>query len=421
MQFRLSDEQLLIRDSARAFLDECAGSAELRAALEKPQRYDRDLWRRMSTELGWTGLAIADRFGGAGLGRVELAVLQHELGRRLVASPYFSTVCLAAPLIEALGTPAQQADLLGRIAGNGLRVAVALTGDDGRFGPDSVSAIIAPAGSGFRLDGLCGFVVYGHASDLLLVVARGPSTGARAGSEPAPAENSSVPLTRPTLVPPRNSSDKLTIVLVDPRQSGVTIEPLTMLDLTRPMARVRFENVRVDADGLLGNMDSLASPGSVARGLERALDLARVALAAESVGAAEVALEMTTQYVKDRVQFGRPVGSFQAVKHRLADMMVAVEAARSASWYAACVADELPDELPEAASIAKAACSDALYECAASAIQLHGGIGFTWEHDAHLYFKRARASSTLLGSPAWHRERIARLIGLGASPSVPAY
>jgi len=181
------------------------------------------------------------------------------------------------------------------------------------------------------------------------------------------------------------------------------------------MARITFSEVAIGREQLLGE------PGRAREPLERALDLARVALAAEAVGVAEAVLELTTAYVKDRVQFGRPVGSFQAVKHRLADMMVALEAARSASWYAACVADELPDELAEAASIAKAACSDAAFECASGAIQLHGGIGFTWEHDAHLYFKRARASSTLLGSPSWHRERIARQIGLGETASVPAY
>jgi alkylation response protein AidB-like acyl-CoA dehydrogenase len=202
---------------------------------------------------------------------------------------------------------------------------------------------------------------------------------------------------------------------VAPDAPGLTVEPLTMLDLTRPMSRVTLADVRVSRDAVLGE------PGRARDVFERTLDLARIALAAEAVGVAEAALELTTAYVKDRVQFGRPVGSFQAVKHRLADMMVAVEAARSASWYAACVADELADELPEAASIAKAACSDAAFECAANAIQLHGGIGFTWEHDAHFYFKRARAISTLLGSPAWHRERLAQLIGLGAGACAPAW
>jgi alkylation response protein AidB-like acyl-CoA dehydrogenase len=169
------------------------------------------------------------------------------------------------------------------------------------------------------------------------------------------------------------------------------------------MACLKFD-VELGASSILGE------PEQAGDGLEDALQRARIALAAEAVGGAEWTLEMTTAYAKQRMQFGRPIGSFQAVKHRLADMMVLVEAARSASWYAACVADEHPEELPEAAAIAKAYCSDAFFDCAANAIQLHGGIGFTWEHDAHLYFRRARASSTLLGNPAWQREQLARLL-----------
>ena len=163
-----------------------------------------------------------------------------------------------------------------------------------------------------------------------------------------------------------------------------------------------------------------ARPGAAGAAIAKALQRAQVALAAEALGGAERVLEMTVQYVKERQQFGRPIGSFQAVKHRLADMMVQVEAARSASWYAACVADEQDAELAEAAAIAKSYCCDAFYDCAASAIQLHGGIGFTWEHDAHLYFKRARASATLLGSPAWQREQLARVLGMGTA-AVPVF
>ena len=151
--------------------------------------------------------------------------------------------------------------------------------------------------------------------------------------------------------------------------------------------------------------------------MARGLDLARIALAAEALGGAEQVLEMTTEYVKQRVQFGRPIGSFQALKHRLADMMVQVEAAKSAAWYAACVADEGSEELAEAAAIAKSYCCDAFYDCAANAIQLHGGVGYTWEHDVQLYFKRARASATLLGSPSWQRERLMRVLGLGEAAS----
>jgi alkylation response protein AidB-like acyl-CoA dehydrogenase len=392
MQFALNDEQLLFRDTARAFFDECAGSEALRAALAAPAGYDDATWQRMSRELGWAGIAIAERHGGSGLGMVELAILQHEQGRRLVASPFFATVCLAAPLIAELGSEAQRERWLRRIASGDARFAVGLTGEAGGTGADAVTATVRKDGDTLRLDGACGFVIHGHSCDALLVAARD-----------APGRS--------------NASDSagLSVVVVDPAAAGVTIERLTMLDLTRPMARVTFNDVAVDAGSVLGKA------GGARAGFERALDRARIALAAECVGSAERVLELTTQYVKERVQFGRAIGSFQAVKHRLADMMVALEAARSASWYAACVADELPDQLAEAASIAKTACSDAVFECASGAIQLHGGIGFTWEHDAHLYFKRARASLTLLGSPSWHRERIARQLGLGETASIPAY
>jgi alkylation response protein AidB-like acyl-CoA dehydrogenase len=387
MQFALSDEQQMIRDAARTFFAEYADSGELRAAIESPSGHDPELWRRLAGESGWAGIAIAERYGGAGLGMVELMLLQHEQGRRLVASPFFSTVCLAAPLIAQAGTETQRSEWLPRIAAGDVRLAVACANAQGATDPDGLAVRIRADGDAFVLSGEAAFVIHAHTCDALLVTARGPGNGPGA----------------------------LCVAVVARDAPGVTIEPRTMLDLTRPMAHVTLNEVRVDREALLGE------PGRARAAFERTLDLARVALAAEAVGVAEATLEMTTAYVKDRVQFGRPVGSFQAVKHRLADMMVAVEAARSASWYAACVADELADELPEAASIAKAACSDAAFECAAGAIQLHGGIGFTWEHDAHLYFKRARALSTLLGTPAWHRERLAGLIGLGAGACAPAW
>ena len=387
MQFALSDEQQLIRDAARAFFSEHASSERLRAVIDSPAGYDSDLWHRLASDAGWAGIAIAERHGGSGLGMVELALLQHEQGRRLVASPFFSTVCLAAPLIALAGTEPQQADWLPRIAAGSTQLAVACASAHGAAGLGALTTRIRPRGDSYTLSGETGFVIQAQTCDALLVAAQGPE----------------------------DDAESLTIAVVERGVAGVTIEPLTMLDLTRPMARITFSEVAIGREQLLGE------PGRAREPLERALDLARVALAAEAVGVAEAVLELTTAYVKDRVQFGRPVGSFQAVKHRLADMMVEVEAARSASWYAACVADERSDELPEAASIAKSACSDAAFSCAANAIQLHGGIGFTWEHDAHFYFKRARAISTLLGSPSWHRERLAGLIGLGAGTTAPAW
>ncbi|MBS0577852.1 MAG: acyl-CoA/acyl-ACP dehydrogenase [Proteobacteria bacterium] len=387
MQFAHSEEQLLIRDSAREFLAEHAGHERLRAALAAPGGYDAALWQQMAGELGWTGLAIPERFGGAGLGWVELCILQEELGRRLAASPFFSTVALAAALVQETASEAQCLDLLGRIAAGRVRIACAITGEDGRAGVAGVAIELRGAGERLVLEGTSDFVIHADSADLLLVLARAPGS---------------------------RGSDGLSVVMLAPDTPGVRITPHVMLDLTRPMSRVQLSSVAIGRAALLG------TEAQAAAGIERALQRARVALAAEALGGAEQVLEMTVEYVKQREQFGRPIGSFQAIKHRLADMMVQVEAARSAAWYAACVADEAPGQLAEAAAIAKSYCCDAFYECAAQAIQLHGGIGFTWEHDAHLYFKRARASATLLGSPSWQREQLLQVLGLGAA-AVPLF
>jgi alkylation response protein AidB-like acyl-CoA dehydrogenase len=378
MQFVHSEEQQMIRASARSFL-ESYDSARLRAALAAPGGYEATFWQQVSAELGWCGLAIPEAYGGAGLGWVELCILQEEQGRRLAASPFFATVALGAALVRECASVAQQAELLTHIAAGGLRLACALGGPDGRPPPEGVAVWLKSLPGGLELSGVSDFVIHADSADLLLVLARG------------------------------DDPQDLSLLLLPPASVGVSIEPHVMLDLTRPMSRVTFANVRLREDALIG------ARGAAAAALGRALDLARIALASEALGGAERVLEITTEYVKQRIQFGRAIGSFQALKHRLADMMIEVEAARSAAWYAACVADEAPQELQEAAAIAKSYCCDAFYNCAASAIQLHGGLGFTWEHDVHLYFKRARASATLLGSPAWQRERLLRSLGFGAA------
>jgi alkylation response protein AidB-like acyl-CoA dehydrogenase len=380
MQFVHSEEQQMIRASAHELLG-AYDSARLRAALAAPGGYEARLWQQVAGQLGWCGLAIPEHYGGAGLGWIELCILQEELGRRLVASPFFATVALGGALIRAAADEMQRAPLLRRIAGGQVRIACALYGSDGRPPPEGVAVSLARRAGGFVLNGTSDFVVHADSAELILVAARDSQGGG------------------------------LSLIVLPRESAGIGVTPHVMLDLTRPMARVSFADVTVSAADFLG------VPGEAGDALARGLDLARVALAAEALGGAERVLEMTTEFVKQRVQFGRPIGSFQALKHRLADMMVQVEAAKSAAWYAACVADQEPAELAEAAAIAKSYCCDAFYECAANAIQLHGGIGFTWEHDVHLYFKRARASATLLGSPAWQRERLLRVLGLGAAPT----
>ena len=389
MQFVHDEEQQLIRESARSVLSARAASDALSAALREPGGYDATLWRTFG-ELGWTGLAIPQAYGGAGLGWVELCLLQEEQGRRLVPSPFFSTCALAAPLIAAAGDEAQRRALLPRIAAGELTIACALTGTEGRPPCDGVSVLLESRGEEFTLSGVADFVIHADSAELLVVLARAS-------------------------VSPSRGAGGLSVAVIPAASAGLSIHPHVMLDLTRPMARIELDGVNVSREQLLGD------PGSAASAVEAALDLARIALASEALGGAERVLEMTTDYVKERVQFGRPVGSFQAVKHRLADMMIEVEAAKSAAWYAACVADERHEELAEAAAIAKSYCCDAFFDCAANAIQLHGGIGFTWEHEVHRYFKRARATMTLLGSPAWQRERLTSRFAPGTAAMSPLF
>lgn len=380
MQFAFTEEQTLIRDSVRDFLAEHGASARVRAAMATERGYDENTWRAL-VEMGWTGLPFEEAHGGAGLGQVELAIVQQELGRCLLPSPFFASICLAASAVQCAATEQQRAQWLPALASGRSIGALAVTGRKGRAGLDAIDVEIKRDGASWRLSGAASFVVSGHVADVLIVAARAPGSRGREGVD---------------------------LIVLPATMPDVRIETLVMMDETRRCARVTFDRVRVADDAILG------SPGQSAVALERALQLAQIALSAEQAGGAEGALEMTVSYAKERVQFGRVIGSFQAVKHRLADMMVMVEAAKSAIYYAAVTADEQGAELPEAAALAKAYCSDAFNHCAGGAIQLHGGIGFTWEHDAHLYFKRARGSSTLLGDATYHREQIARRLGLAA-------
>ncbi|MEN5144839.1 acyl-CoA dehydrogenase family protein [Brevundimonas diminuta] len=386
MNITLSEEQLAIAESARAFLDEHGSSARLRAAIESPEGWDAGQWRAMAHEMGWLGVAAPERFGGSDLGLVELAILHEEVGRTLTAPLLFPTLGLALPALMSAGCEARQAEYLPRLIDGDIRAAVCLTGASGAPVPADVAIRLEADEKGWRLDGAAEFVLMGHAANLLVVVAR--TEGSKGW-------------------------DGLSLLTMAADTPGIIVERLTSLDLTRPFSRVRFDQVRVSDDALLG------APGQAADAVRRMLAIGAVMLAAEQLGGAERSLEITTDYAKQRVQFGRVIGSFQAIKHKLADMMLAVESARSALSYAVRLLDT-PDAMEEAAATASAACSEAFLQCAGDAIQIHGGIGFTWEHDAHLYFKRARASAALFGGPAHHYETIARLIGLDDSPEASA-
>jgi alkylation response protein AidB-like acyl-CoA dehydrogenase len=373
MQFSLTEEQRLIRDTARSFFAERVPNTAVRAALATEAGYDAGLWSQVTQEMGWGAVALPEAEGGAGLGQVELALVMMEMGRCLFPSPFLPSIGLALPALLHAGTAAQRQRWLPGIADGTTIATLAHSGGARRPQGDGIEVTLSPQGGGWRLDGIARLVPFAHVAGLILVAARGPGAGT-------------------------------SLLVVPAGTPGLTVERHATLDLTRPLCTVRLDGVTVAGEQLLGE------PGGAAPALALALDLGRVALAAEQAGAAEAVLDQTVAYTKTRVQFGRPVGSFQALKHRMADMMVEVETAKTAALYAACTADENPAGLVEAAAIAKAYCSDAFLNSAGNAIQLHGGVGFTWDIDAHLYFRRARATATMLGDADQHRERIAQML-----------
>jgi alkylation response protein AidB-like acyl-CoA dehydrogenase len=378
-------EQEEIRRTLRELLHKRCGPQELRAALDTPAGHDRALWTALADRLGLPGLAVPEEYGGVGCSVTELALAAEETGRALAPSPFLATAVLAAPLILALGTKAQRASLLPRIAtgaltatlaapGTALATALALTGDNGGewAGGGRAGGVQARrAGEGWRLYGQAEQVLDGHSAGLLLVAAH---TGGFARS-------------------------RTLLFLVPGDADGVVRTRQTALDATRSQARVQLRDVEAE---LLGE-----DGADVLGALARAGDTAAAVLACEAVGAADRALERTVEYVRQREQFGRPIGSFQAVKHRLADVYVQLQAARSAAYYAAW--STAHDE--HVGPLALAQALEALRTAAAEAVQLHGGIGFTWEHEAHLYFKRAAGDDLLFGPV--HRLRAHAADGAG--------
>jgi alkylation response protein AidB-like acyl-CoA dehydrogenase len=371
MRFAFTEEQEELRATARAFLAERSSSERVRAASESECGYDAETWKRIGGELGWTAVAIPEEHGGLGLGAVELCALLEPMGEALLCAPFFASVCLGAQAILEAGSAAQKGEWLPAIAAGERIATLAFDGADG-----TAAAVEARgAGGDFVLAGSVAQVLDGGSADLLVVAAR--------------------------------AADGLGLFVVAGDAAGVERRALPTLDRTRRLASLALRDVRVPASARLG--------GDAAGALELTLDRARIALAAEQVGGAQRCLDLAVAYAKERVQFGRPIGSFQAIKHRLAELMVRVETARSAAWWASGVA-ALGDsaEIARVASLAKAWSSEAFFHCAAECLQVHGGVGFTAEYDVHLYLKRARAGEGFLGDPAWHRERVARQLGLGA-------
>lgn len=352
MEFVFTDEQRMIGETVRGFFAEHATSARTRAAMAG-EGIDRDLWQAFAAELGLAGLALPEECGGAGLGMVELAQVAEAAGSHVSALPLLGHAMLGAALVAG-GNDAQGAEWLPRLA-RGEVIAAAAWVDPAQ--------ITEEAGT---ISGTIDFVAHGASADILLI-----HSGNHAW-------------------------------LVDPRGVGVAITRKVTLDQTRPLATITLDRAPAEP---LGDPDAA---------IAAALAAGWIVLAAEGLGVAQAALDRTVSYSRERVQFGRPIGSFQAYKHRLADMVVEIEQARSAVYWAACAVDENSPEAPLALHAAKSFAADTAFFCAGNMIQLHGGIGFTWDHDAHLYFKRARSLQTMLGHGAWHREAIAAMI-LGAN------
>jgi alkylation response protein AidB-like acyl-CoA dehydrogenase len=370
MRLVLTEEQEELRDSVRRFLSDRAPMSRVRQVMESPDGYDRALWERMAGELGLQGVAVPEGYGGSGLGSVELSVVMEELGRSLLPSPFLASAVLATSALLAIDDEEARRDLLPDLA-SGRRVATLAVAED-ICGWDAGRSLTAASlhGGEWRIRGAKTPVLDGASADLLLVVAQ--------------------------------TDGELGFFAVDGDAEGVQREQLAGLDLTRRMARLRL------ADAPARRL--VAEDGAGALG--RTLDAASVALAAEQLGGLQRCLDMSVAYAGARAQFGRPIGSFQAIKHLCADMHVAMELARSAVRFAAWAAAESPDELPVAAALARAYCSEAYFKVAADTIQVHGGIGFTWEHDAHLYYRRAKSSELLFGSPAQARAQLADRLGI---------
>lgn len=361
MQFGLSESQQILKDTARKFFAGESPIAAVRKAMETETAYDAALWTKLA-EQGFTGIITPEEYGGMGLGKVELVLLLEEAGYALLPGPFFSTVALAGSVIDACGTPEQKKKYLERIAAGQARATVALVEAAGSWDADTLN--ISAAGG--KLNGTKLFVTDAAVADFIVVVARDG------------------------------------VFMVEAKAPGLNIEPMKGMDLARKIYAVEFKNTLAER---LGDSSGLAG----------ALNVATTALCAEMTGGMQRTLELTVAYAKTRKQFGKPIGIFQAVQHLCADMYLETESTRSATYYAAWALEENVPDAAAAVSVAKMYASDSSRNVGNRGIQVHGGMGFTWENDIHLYYRRAKASETMLGDAAFHRERIARLVIDGAA------
>jgi len=362
-----AEERGALRDSVRRLLADLSAETDVRRAMETATGYDAELWRRLA-EMGIAGLVVEEDFGGAGAGPLELELVMEEAGAALLCSPLLASGVLAAELLQALGDDDAKRRLLPGIAAGTSIATVALTGDAGTWTPDGVSVTATEVEGKWRLKGEASYVVHGQNADVLLVLAK--------------------------------AGDELAVFEVDPKAAAIAALPT--FDHTLRLARITFVNTLAKR---------LAATGPVWGAVQQALDLALVGLAGEQAGGARRVLDFTVDYAKARIQFGRAIGSFQAIKHMASDLLLESESAISAARNAARALAEGAPDADAAISLAAFACADAFSTTTATAIQMHGGIAFTWAHPAHLYLRRARADAQLFGPPAYYRERYIQQLG----------
>ncbi len=370
IEMSLTDEHEELRATLRAFLNECSDEATVREQMSTERGYDPDVWIQMAEQMGLAGLIIPEEFGGAGYGYVELLVVMEEMGRALLCSPYLSTAVFAANTLMHCADERNQKELLTEIAAGRMIATVAHAEPNGRWDIEGVEMTATRSGDQWTLSGAKSWVLDGGSAQVFLVVARTDSC--------------------------------LALFRVDPEAPGFRHETVPPLDLTRKLSQLHFEDTPAE----------LISAGDQSANFERVLALTTAALSAEQMGGAQWCLETAVEYAKTRLQFGRPIGSYQAIKHKCADILVETEFARSAAYAACFAAAEQENDFLEMTDLAQSTCSEAFFHAAAETIQIHGGMGFTWELPVHLYFKRAKASDLLFGDATHHRERLANRVGL---------
>ncbi|WP_395713979.1 acyl-CoA dehydrogenase family protein [Reyranella sp.] len=371
MRFSFTPEQEEFRAGLRRALEARSPTKEVRRLMATEAGWERDGWQRLNTELGLTAIQIPEEYGGQGFGFGELGIVLEEMGRSLLCAPFLSTA-LAAMAIQNAGSEEQKRALLPALADGSKTATLAVSGDSGRNDADGVAMTATQSGGAWRLVGTKSFVLDGHTADLIVVLARLAGTKGENG---------------------------LAFFTVPGDAAGLTRQRLDTMDETRKLARLQFASVEATP---------LGEPGKAAAAFARTMQQAVICLANEMVGGADRLRQDALEYTKMRMQFGRSIASFQVTKHKTADMLVDVEMAKSAAYYAAAALDEGDDDLPALAALAKASASEAYLQTAIHAVQMHGGIGFTWDNDTHLWFKRAKSSEIMFGDANWHREQMMR-------------